>query len=141
MMMIATLLSGSSKPKKLRLTAIPGGGAIPIREPVGNTTSAASAGSANAIASRMRNQRTAMELCIPNGGASANAASTRHTASHWLRKWGHIRAAFGRAAMHGTFCWNELMTHDIETAKKFYADTIGWTFDAMPMPDGTYWIA
>jgi uncharacterized protein len=42
---------------------------------------------------------------------------------------------------HGSFYWNELMTHDPERAKKFYAFSIGWTFDAMPMPDGTYWVA
>ena len=43
---------------------------------------------------------------------------------------------------HGTFYWNELMTRDVERAKKFYADTLGWSFDAMPMPDGgTYWLA
>ena len=43
---------------------------------------------------------------------------------------------------HGTFYWNELMTRNIERAKKFYAETLGWTFDAMPMPGGgTYWIA
>ncbi len=43
---------------------------------------------------------------------------------------------------HGTFYWNELMTRDIEGAKKFYADTMGWSFDAMPMGgDTTYWIA
>ena len=43
---------------------------------------------------------------------------------------------------HGSFCWNELMTHDPAGAKKFYADTIGWTFDPMPMQDGgTYWVA
>ena len=44
---------------------------------------------------------------------------------------------------HGTFYWNELMTRDVERAKKFYADTIGWSFDGMPMPGGggTYWIA
>jgi len=42
---------------------------------------------------------------------------------------------------HGTFYWNELMTHDAEAAKRFYGSTLGWTFDAMPMPDGTYWIA
>jgi uncharacterized protein len=44
---------------------------------------------------------------------------------------------------HGTFYWNELMTRDVERAKKFYADTIGWIFDGMPMPDGggTYWVA
>jgi uncharacterized protein len=43
---------------------------------------------------------------------------------------------------HGTFYWNELMTRNVEAAKKFYADTLGWSFDAMPMPaGGTYWLA
>ncbi len=43
---------------------------------------------------------------------------------------------------HGTFYWNELMARDIAGAKKFYADTMGWSFDAMPMPGGgTYWVA
>src|SRR5262249_8202163 len=43
---------------------------------------------------------------------------------------------------HGTFCWNELMTRDVERAKRFYASTIGWQSEAMPMPDGgTYWVA
>ena len=42
---------------------------------------------------------------------------------------------------HGNFHWNELMTRDVDKAKKFYASTIGWTFDAMPMPNGTYWVA
>jgi predicted enzyme related to lactoylglutathione lyase len=42
---------------------------------------------------------------------------------------------------HGSFYRNELMARDVEQAKKFYGSTIGWTFDAMPMPDGTYWVA
>jgi uncharacterized protein len=43
---------------------------------------------------------------------------------------------------HGTFYWNELMTRDPERARKFYAATLGWTFEPMPMADGgTYWIA
>ena len=42
---------------------------------------------------------------------------------------------------HGQFHWNELMTRDAERAKAFYAQTLGWTFDGMPMPDGTYWVA
>ncbi len=44
---------------------------------------------------------------------------------------------------HGTFYWNELMTRNVERAKTFYADTVGWSFDAMPMPGGggTYWLA
>ncbi len=45
-------------------------------------------------------------------------------------------------ANHGTFYWNELMTRDAEKAKAFYAATLDWTFDAMPMADGgTYWVA
>ena len=42
---------------------------------------------------------------------------------------------------HGSFYWNERMSRDVETTKKFYADTLGWTFDAMPMEQGTYWVA
>ncbi len=42
---------------------------------------------------------------------------------------------------HGHFHWNELMSWDVEQAKNFYADTIGWTFDGTQMPDGMYWIA
>jgi uncharacterized protein len=44
---------------------------------------------------------------------------------------------------HGRFHWNELMTRNVEGAKKFYADTLGWSFDGMPTPGGgdTYWLA
>ena len=42
---------------------------------------------------------------------------------------------------HGSFYWNELMTRDVDRDKKFYADTLGWSFEGMSMPDGTYWIA
>ena len=43
---------------------------------------------------------------------------------------------------HGQFHWNELMTRNVEQAKKFYAETMGWTYNAMPMPGGvTYTIA
>lgn len=42
---------------------------------------------------------------------------------------------------HGSFYWNELMTRDVERAKKFYGSSIGWTFEPTPMPNGTYWLA
>jgi uncharacterized protein len=46
------------------------------------------------------------------------------------------------SSQHGHFHWNELLTADVERAKRFYKDTIGWTFEPMPMGDGaTYWIA
>jgi uncharacterized protein len=42
---------------------------------------------------------------------------------------------------HGKFCWNELNTRDVERAKRFYGDTLGWSFEAMPMDEGmTYWL-
>jgi predicted enzyme related to lactoylglutathione lyase len=28
---------------------------------------------------------------------------------------------------HGAFCWNELGTTDVEAAKKFYTELLGWT--------------
>lgn len=37
---------------------------------------------------------------------------------------------------HGNFCWNELITRDVERAKAFYRNTIGWTYEPMPMADG-----
>jgi predicted enzyme related to lactoylglutathione lyase len=44
---------------------------------------------------------------------------------------------------HGKFFWNELRTRDAEASKKFFSDTLGWTFERMPTPEGggTYWIA
>lgn len=43
---------------------------------------------------------------------------------------------------HGRFHWNELRTRDVERAKRFYAGTVGWTFQPMEAGDGsTYWVA
>jgi predicted enzyme related to lactoylglutathione lyase len=42
---------------------------------------------------------------------------------------------------HGAFHWNELRTWDADKAKKFYAASLGWTFEAMDGAGGNYWIA
>lgn len=34
---------------------------------------------------------------------------------------------------HGTVHWTELMTRDIDAAKRFYAEVCGWTFVDVPM--------
>ncbi len=39
---------------------------------------------------------------------------------------------------HGYFNWNELMTTDVEGAKKFYGALVGWTFEKMDNPDVDY---
>lgn len=30
---------------------------------------------------------------------------------------------------NGEFCWNDLMTNDVEKAKEFYAALLGWTYE------------
>ena len=44
---------------------------------------------------------------------------------------------------HGKVWWNELNTRDVEGAKAYYAATLGWSFDTMPMPEtgGDYTVA
>ena len=45
-------------------------------------------------------------------------------------------------ASHGHFHWNELLTGDVERAKKFYAETLGWSFLPLPTDHGDiYWVA
>jgi predicted enzyme related to lactoylglutathione lyase len=42
---------------------------------------------------------------------------------------------------NGSFYWNELMTRDAEAAKRFYGETLGWTFEAMDQGEGAaYWV-
>jgi len=38
---------------------------------------------------------------------------------------------------HGKVLWSELNTRDVESAKAYYGSACGWTFDAMPMADGS----
>ncbi len=41
----------------------------------------------------------------------------------------------------GTFCWNELMTPDVDAAKSFYSQLFGWESKETDMgPQGTYTI-
>lgn len=39
---------------------------------------------------------------------------------------------------HGTPCWVDLMTPDLETAETFYAHVMGWTYDKQPEEYGGY---
>ncbi len=39
----------------------------------------------------------------------------------------------------GTFCWNELMTGNVDGARDFYSKLFGWTYEEKDMgPAGTY---
>jgi predicted enzyme related to lactoylglutathione lyase len=76
-------------------------------------------------------------------------AAAVHGRKGSARKNGTHPSAAGRRAAkqprpwtHGEFHWNELRTRDAERAKRFYASTVGWTFEASATPDGeTYWVA
>jgi len=40
---------------------------------------------------------------------------------------------------HGTFGWNELMTPDAGTARRFFTELLGWTAQEVDMgPEGSY---
>lgn len=41
---------------------------------------------------------------------------------------------------HGCFHWNELVSLDVAAAKKFYSEVLGWTYEDVPMPDGTVYV-
>ncbi len=46
-----------------------------------------------------------------------------------------------RQPCEGSFCWNELMVHDVDAAKKFWTKVIGWDFSDNHMGSaGTYTI-
>ena len=40
--------------------------------------------------------------------------------------------------IHGTFCWNELMTRDVPAAGKFYTELLGWQAKDSGMPGMQY---
>jgi predicted enzyme related to lactoylglutathione lyase len=66
-----------------------------------------------------------------NGKRGSRETQTSPAADSAPRPWSH-----------GQFFWNELRTRDAERAMKFYAETVGWSFDNSCTPDGfTYWTA
>ena len=38
----------------------------------------------------------------------------------------------------GSFCWIDLSTTDVEGAKAFYGRLLGWEFEDLPAPEGSY---
>lgn len=38
---------------------------------------------------------------------------------------------------HGKFSWNELATPDVEKAREFYSEVLGWSWREMDMGEGT----
>ncbi len=37
----------------------------------------------------------------------------------------------------GTFSWSDLQTDDLERAKRFYGDLLGWSYEDLPIGDGS----
>src|SRR5262245_14488883 len=88
----------------------------------------------------MRPRAIATMRAGPVASTSSNGICRKRKGSHMAQAAKKLNEA-PQADFHGTFCWNELLTRDIERAKRFYADTIGWSFEPMQMDWGTYWIA
>lgn len=41
---------------------------------------------------------------------------------------------------NGAFSWHELLTENVEAAKQFYSELLGWKTEDVPMESGTYTI-
>lgn len=41
---------------------------------------------------------------------------------------------------HGEFSWNELLTRDVDAARRFYGELMGWTFKDEVGSDGTVYV-
>ena len=39
-----------------------------------------------------------------------------------------------------TFCWTELLTTDVDGAKKFYSELFGWTFEDNPVGENQVYV-
>jgi hypothetical protein len=46
-----------------------------------------------------------------------------------------------QALKAGKFVWRDLATDDVDGARRFYGELLGWKFEGMPGEHGTYWIA
>jgi uncharacterized protein len=74
----------------------------------------------------------------------ARSSMRRRLLRHFARPRTQVNGGNKEEAVtHGNFAWHELYTRDVEAAKAFYAETVGWTFEGMPMPhqNRTYWLA
>lgn len=41
---------------------------------------------------------------------------------------------------HGIVCWSELNVHDVDRAKSFYSEALGWSFEEISPGGFPYWI-
>lgn len=44
------------------------------------------------------------------------------------------------ARQHGTIVWNDLLTSNVERAKRFYAETLGWTYEDFSLAGQPYFV-
>ena len=40
----------------------------------------------------------------------------------------------------GTFSWSDLQTDDLDGAKRFYGDLLGWSYADIPIGDDAVWV-
>jgi predicted enzyme related to lactoylglutathione lyase len=90
-------------------------------------------------------KKTAKKAAKKKTAKKAVAKPARKAASKPARKAAKksVKEAASKAApaqpvmVHGVICHVEIPSDDVGSAKRFYADVFGWTFQEMPMGDGT----
>ena len=58
--------------------------------------------------------------------------------SLWQSKPQDCEGSMANRETHGMFCWQELMTTNVDQAADFYKNLLGWEYGAMAMDDGDY---
>jgi len=74
---------------------------------------------------------------MDQGRMAAVADPSGATVSLWQSTAGMDEGTFNEP---GRLTWNELVTRDPDAARSFYSDLLGWEWDAMEMPQGSYWV-
>jgi len=78
---------------------------------------------------------------IPNVGRFAVVTDPQGAALSLLTHTAQDRPLPPSSLDLGHFCWDELLTHDMDGSNAFYGDVFGWTQRAVEMGDvGTYWM-
>ena len=68
---------------------------------------------------------TAVLLAVPTGCVSTAGTDTS-------------AMSFSHEPLVGKVVWNDLITQDLDVARRFYGEMFGWTAVDMPMPEGVY---
>jgi len=87
-------------------------------------------------------KKKAAKKAAPKAAKKAVAKPARKAAKKSVKKAAPKTAPAAAPAqpvmVHGVICHVEIPSDDVSSARQFFADVFGWTFEEMPMGESTY---